>query len=152
VTTSFVYSECSPFSSRFFRNLSPKPTWFDEIRSNDAPQTGHFSANSSCSATLQLPQRIVRRSTRIEVLIISIPSSPRRWLVVRGRIPLRPKFFRQFTQPLHLSVLLDVIERLTIDAWRSIVGLTNPIGVPQHVGSIHFVVQRERVKNLCSHG
>jgi hypothetical protein len=32
-------------------------------------------------------------------------------------IPLHSKFFRQFVQPLLPAVLLDVVERLTIDAW-----------------------------------
>jgi hypothetical protein len=57
-------------------------------------------------------------------------------------IPLHPKFFRQFVQPLLRAVLLDVVERLTIDAWGAIVRLADPIGVPQYIGSIHLVVQR----------
>jgi len=57
-------------------------------------------------------------------------------------IPLRPKFFRQFVQPLLPAVLLDVVERLTIDARGSIIRLTDPMGVPQYIGPIHLVVQR----------
>ena len=57
---------------RFLRSLSANPTWFDAIRSNVAPQTGHFSANSSRIATLQLPHRMVRRSTRREAVVISV--------------------------------------------------------------------------------
>ena len=58
------------------------------------------------------------------------------------KIPLRPKFFRQFVQPPLRSVLLDVLERLPIDAWRTAIGLADAVGVPEHISSIHLVVQR----------
>ena len=57
-------------------------------------------------------------------------------------IPFRPKFFRQFVQPPFLSVLLDVLERLSIDACCSTIGLAKTVGVIDHIGSIHLVVQR----------
>ena len=36
-------------------------------------------------------------------------------------IPLHPQFFRQFVQPLLPAVSLDVVERLSIDAWGAVV-------------------------------
>src|SRR5262249_10646079 len=51
------------------------------------------------------------------------------------------EFFRQFTQPLHGPVGFDVVERLAIHARRSVVGPTVVVGVPEHVQSIHLVIQ-----------
>jgi hypothetical protein len=59
-----------------------------------------------------------------------------------GTIPSRPQFFRQFVQPPLHPVLLDVLERLAIDARRSVVLLTDAVGVSEHVRPIHLVVQR----------
>lgn len=59
-----------------------------------------------------------------------------------GAVSFRPQFFRQFAQPTRHAVLLDVLERLPIDACRPVISLTKPIGVSEHIGSIHLVVQR----------
>jgi hypothetical protein len=44
-------------------------------------------------------------------------------------ISFRPKFFRQFVQPPFLSVLLDVVKRLSIDACCSAITLAKTVGV-----------------------
>ena len=46
-----------------------------------------------------------------------------------GTIRLRPKFFRQFAQPLLDAIALDVLKRLAIDACRAAIQLTLPLSV-----------------------
>ena len=57
-------------------------------------------------------------------------------------ITLLPEFCHQFVQPLPLAVLLDVLERLAVDARFAVVGTTAEVGIDQHVAAEHFVVQR----------
>ena len=57
-------------------------------------------------------------------------------------IRLLPQFFRQFVQPLSSPVRLDVFERLSVDARQAAVVAARRLGGPQHVRSIHLVVQR----------
>ena len=57
-------------------------------------------------------------------------------------IRLPAEFFRHFTQPLLDAVRFDVLERLAVHAGGAVVGTTALVGVPQHVESIHLVIQR----------
>ena len=66
------HSERTPASTRLLRSLSAKPTWFDTIRSNVAPHTGHCLASASLIATLQLPHRMLWRSTSNDAVFIVV--------------------------------------------------------------------------------
>jgi hypothetical protein len=59
-----------------------------------------------------------------------------------GTVSFCSKFFRQFVQPTPMTIRLDVLERLPIDAFRSAVLPAKTIGVLEHIRSIHLVVQR----------
>jgi hypothetical protein len=65
-------------------------------------------------------------------------------------IRLLTKFFRQFTQPLHLPILLDVLERLAVHAWGTVVDTTALVGVPQHIHPVHLVIERIEAVRGCT--
>jgi hypothetical protein len=56
------------------------------------------------------------------------------------------QLLRQFVQPSHLAVRLDVLERLAVDSCRSAIGFAAFVGESQNVLAVHLVIQRIEAK------
>jgi hypothetical protein len=65
-------------------------------------------------------------------------------------IRLLAELIRQLIQPLLLSVLLDVLEGLAVHTCRAVIEVTVAVGVPQHIRSVHLVVQRIEAVRGCA--
>src|SRR5262249_12180740 len=73
------------------------------------------------------------------------PNAPDRLRSIR----LLLEFLRQFTQPLLLAILLDVVERHPVHAWSAAVFPTTRQRMFENVETIHLVVQRVEAIRGC---
>ena len=81
--------------------------------------------------------------------VISLDPEDKAWLdrqAALERVPMtrlvQRAIQRQFLEPAIQAVRLNVLEPLTVHAWRSIVRFAAGVGESQNVLAIHLVVQR----------